>query len=94
MVSMPTNICTECYQKFTSAIESNAVDSGSVNIYCKHNAVLLSSELLNGLLIDWILLPCASQDHGYHLVEAVRRELVSLIKTEIEKPIAPSERKH
>ncbi len=94
MVSMPTNICSECYQKFTSAIESNAVDSGAINIYCKHNAVLLSGELHNGLLIDWMLLPCASQEQGFHLVETVRRELVNLIATEIEKPIAPFERKH
>jgi hypothetical protein len=87
MVSMPANICTECYQKFTAAIESNAVDSGSVNIYCEHNAVLLSGELMHGLLIDWLLLPCPNQARGYQLVEEIRRELVEKISHATEKQI-------
>lgn len=94
MVSMPKNICNECYQKFTAAIDSDKVRSGSINIYCRHHAVLLAGELHDGLLIDWMILPCASQEHGYKLVESIRRELVNVITGAVNKALASSESRH
>ena len=79
MFSMPTTICPECYKKFTTAIESDKVESGLINIFCKHNAVLMCAEISHGLLTNWLLLPSSSQESSFELVEKLRRELVEKI---------------
>lgn len=94
MISMPTNICPECFEKLTAAIESGAVTAGSVNVFCRHNSVLLAGEMMAGLLVDWMLLPCASQEQGYNLVEAVRREWVAIIADTADNVLASSKNKH
>jgi len=94
MISMPTNICPECFEKLTAAIESGAVTAGSVNVFCRHNSVLLTGEMMAGLLVDWMLLPCASQEQGYNLVEAIRREWVEKLTEIADTPLASSEKRH
>ena len=81
MISMPANICAKCQKKFTAGLESGKVDTGSLNTYCSHNNVLLAAETKGGVLVDWILLPCHSQERAYELVENVRRELVDVISS-------------
>lgn len=79
MISMPRNICDKCHKKFTAGLESGKIDNGSLNTYCSHNGVLLAAETKDGVLVDWILLPCPSLERAQELVENVRRELVKII---------------
>lgn len=81
MISMPGNICNKCQKKFTAGLESGKADTGSLNTYCSHNNVLLAAETMDGVLVDWILLPCPTLERAHELVENVRRELVEIISS-------------
>jgi hypothetical protein len=94
MIATPNTICKKCMDNFTKALESGQVTSGSINIFCEHNWILLASEVHAGLLIDWILLPCSNESQGFAMVEEIRRGLVEIIQQTTEKVLSSGDFKH
>jgi len=57
------SICADCLQRFTAMLNQSRI-SGTLRCHCKHHNVLLTTSVENGVILNWTLLPCATQQEA------------------------------
>jgi len=62
------SICADCLQRFTAMLQQSRM-SGTLRCHCEHHNVLLTSSVENGVILNWTLLPCATQQDTERAME-------------------------